>query len=348
MTFSRRGDGLPAEQDSFLDIVANLVGILIILVVVFGAQIGATLTGQSDQQASELEASVLRHRDALDQAKSRLSRYLGEQEEWEEVSVRQAQLIEQKRLQRHLAIQQIGFIQAELDSREQQLSENERQRLRLQRELRDEVNAVTELERRLETIRVASVEEVTARSKEIIEHYPTPIAKTVFEQEVHFQLQANRLVHVPFDELFQKLRSTWEVHAATLPVWRSTTETLGPIAGFRLQYELASQSRVVPTANGQAVSREVGVQRFWLLPTQVGMGETLEEALGGQSRFLQELQRHSPENTTLSVWVYPDSYLTFMELRKFLISKGYRVAVWPLTADQKISSSPNGLRSSAQ
>jgi hypothetical protein len=64
--------------------------------------------------------------------------------------------------------------------------------------------------------------------------------------------------------------------------------------------------------------------------------------------LLAVLKKYPPADTTLSIWVYPESYASFLDLRKVLTKRGYRVAVWPLTQDQRISGSPDGLRATAQ
>ena len=66
---SRRGQDAAAGEDSFLDIVANLVGVLIILVVVVGAKAGTRIQevveqpaeGQSLTELQEKHEKARRH-----------------------------------------------------------------------------------------------------------------------------------------------------------------------------------------------------------------------------------------------------------------------------------------------
>lgn len=347
---SRRRAGPPMEQDSFLDIVANLVGILIILVVVFGAQIGETLSGRSSPELQEAEAALASQQTSLQRYQVELQQREAEYNDWQKAVVQQEALIEQRRMERHLALQQLQAIHLQVEQQTAALSSEQQERVRLQQALAKQAAEIEQKTKTLQTIRLAAAEivEEDETTPTVIEHYPTPIAQTVFGQEVHFQLRDNRVVWVPFDELVQRLRATWETHAENLPVGRTTTETLGPISNFRLQYELISQEKPVPTANGMVTTRVVSLQRFWLLPVQAGLGEAVEAALLPESDLMRVLQKYPPGDTTLSVWVYPESYESFLELRKVLTKRGYRVAVWPLTADQRISGSPDGLRATAQ
>jgi hypothetical protein len=338
----------PMEQDSFLDIVANLVGILIILVVVFGAQIGQTISHTSAPAVQEAHEALQEQRQELVERQHVLTQRDAEYRDWQSVMDQQAVLIQQRQLERHLAIQQLALVQAEVQEKVESLSQQQQAELELRKTLARQTTELAELEQTLESVQLASLEEDVKPELEIIEHYPTPIAQTVFGREVHFHLRDNKILFVPFDELVQRLRATWETHAEELPVGQTTTETLEPMGSFRLQYELRSDEKTLPTANGMVMSRVVALQRFWLLPVQSGLGEPMEQAVGSDSQFAATIKRYSPNDTTVSIWVYPESYTSFLELRKILIKQGYRVAVWPLTPDQRISGSPDGLRATAQ
>jgi hypothetical protein len=341
-------DGVSMEQDSFLDIVANLVGILIILVVIFGAQIGETLTSQLSPEASETLATLEQQRGQLVDRQIVLQQREAEYQEWQSVMVQQEALIEQRRLERHIALQQLATIQNEVDAKIATLSQKQQDEVRLRTQLARQASEVQQLTQAIDAVQQASLEETIEAEPEIIEHYPTPIAQTVFGREVHFHLRDDKIVYVPFDELVQRLRATWETHAEQLPIGQTTTETIGPIGDFRLQYELGSEEKNLPTANGMIMTRVVALNRFWLLPIQAGLGEPVEQALATDSQFMASVKKFGPEDTTVSIWVYPESYGSFLEIRKHLTKQGYRVAVWPLTAEQKISGSPDGLRATAQ
>ena len=44
----------------------------------------------------------------------------------------------------------------------------------------------------------------------VLKHLPTPLAKTVFGQEVHFRLLDGRLAYVPLNELVDILSAQWQ------------------------------------------------------------------------------------------------------------------------------------------
>ena len=61
-----------------------------------------------------------------------------------------------------------------------------------------------------------------------------------------------------------------------------------------------------------------------------------------------ELAGRVPGTTTITVWVYPDSFAAFRQLKEHLYAKGYATAARPLPHDKPITGGPGGSRSNAQ
>ena len=125
--------------------------------------------------------------------------------------------------------------------------------------------------------------ERTETSVTILKHRPTPLAKTVFGKEVHFRLQAGRIVYVPIDELVEMFQSEAKEKAWKLKQAPRITETVGPYRGFHLQYTLKRGSYTVETRAGSVQQSLVELDHFILIPVQEGMGETIEQALRPES-----------------------------------------------------------------
>ena len=77
-------------------------------------------------------------------------------------------------------------------------------------------------------------------------------------------------------------------------------------------------------------------------------GPPLSEALRDGSGFLERLSGHDPNRTTVTVWVYPDSFNEFRALKAELFRRGYLAAGRPMPAGHPIGGSPDGSRSAAQ
>ena len=328
-------------QDSFLDIIANLVGILIILVVVVGAQAQKSwIKAEPDEddiaQVEEMKVN-------LKNTTATASKLTADNRLLEEQIDREVKLGTQLAKQRHRMLVQQEIIKEKISQKKDQLD--------TQRQLQFDKNVKkASLETELAEIEteINAVKTVAAPKTETIEHYPTPIAKTVFSDEVHFRLSEGKLSYVPMDELSGLMKTEWRVKAEKLQHSPTTLETIGPIDGFRMQYELESVSVMRSTEFGEAVHQVVRLSRFVLFPVIDGAGETVSQAFQENSEFRQKIEQRPAGKTTVSVWAYPDSFSQFNELKKWLRNEGYQTACWPLTEGSLISGGPNGFRTSAQ
>jgi hypothetical protein len=61
-----------------------------------------------------------------------------------------------------------------------------------------------------------------------------------------------------------------------------------------------------------------------------------------------ELASRKPRETVVTVWVYPDSFEKFRQLKAQLFAEGFLCAARPLPEGVRIGASPQGTRSSAQ
>ncbi|MGI9518132.1 MAG: hypothetical protein ACR2NP_13845 [Pirellulaceae bacterium] len=327
-------------EDSFLDIVANLVGVLIILVVVVGANAGSKIRAIAISEVDRAELDQLqqeyktaaRHATSLHHDNHDLeNRVLVEQ--------RLADLRESERNQLLIDVQ---MMRDRLDQRKQDLTDE-------QQAVLDQSDLLATLQDRWRTLdsQFTSLKNVST-TNETIDHYPTPIAKTVFSDEIHFRIRGGKLVHVPMNELVDRMRNEWQEKARKLEVADETIETVGPVADFRLQYHLQAEERRVTTPYGDTTERVTSFTRFILVPVNEDIGETMDIALEDHSAFRNWIDLQPPQKTTVSVWVYPDSFGEFNQLKKWLYERGFKTACWPLSAHNPISGGPSGYRSSAQ
>ncbi len=338
--FRKTVDGSPPGEESFLDIVANLVGVLIILVVVVGVNAGSRLSEPATAEVDDGE--VTRLETGLESARRTAGSLLADHRDLEQKIVLEGRLAEQRAQARQQMLVVIESARRKLEAQTTALSSNERERIELAAR-RDE------LQRRLREAR-SGVEalSVEANRRQVIEHFPTPIAKTVFSDEVHFRLREGRLVYVPMNELVEIMRNEWQEKARKLETARQTLETVGPVGDFRLQYQLDVEDETQQTGYGPVSRRTPGFTRFVMVPVRESIGAPLDEALSEDSEFRRRLDEWNPEKTTISVWVYPDSFGEFNRLKQWLYERGFRTACWPLSGNSPISGGPGGYRSTAQ
>jgi hypothetical protein len=326
-------------QDSFLDIVANLVGILIILVIVIGAQ----ATDAMVEAAPTIAPAVAPEPDVdLAAAQSAVDAVARDIHQIDAKIKRQEIEVLYRSKERDKMLEVVTRIEQRLEQRRAELDDTHRQRLDASREL---MAARMEMED-LKASRQAL--ESDASPENVIEHLPTPMAKTVFGKEVHFRLSQGRLTYVPWDELVEQLKQD-----APQKVWKlkdvpRISETLGPERGFRMHYTLRRSSLVDPMSGARVMRQTVELDRFVLVPVREGLGEPLSLALSDGSEFRSILGQYNPDRTTVTVWVYPDSFNEFRQLKASLFQRGYLAAGRPMPDGQPIGGSPQGTRSAAQ
>lgn len=332
---SRKQDNNMPGEDSFLDIVANLVGILIILIVVVGAQATASWMQQ------EPNAELVSAKETVEQeikVRTDHARNMKLENDELHAKIRSEQAItKQLAANRQKLLTVLDSAKRELDSRTEEL-ETERQ---IQLELASEVNALKHEIREVQ-YQFTAVSNQSQTNVQTIKHYPTPIAKTVFSDEIHFQILGGRITHVPLADLVDAMKVEWRDKAEELERTNKVWETVGPIGNYRLHYLLTS----IPDQNGSPSGRGVRFDGFQLQAIRKNSGETVEQALAENSQFGRTLSRLLPSKTTVSFWVYPDGFEDLVVIRDALREQGYQTASWPLEFGRPISGGPNGFRTS--
>lgn len=363
-------------QDSFLDIVANLVGILIILVVVVSAQAGSA--NKQPQANLDLEQKVSQLEQDLSRSSDTVAKLQTDNQQLETRIIEENQLAASLTEKRHAMLVQLGIVKKQiakkrvenkhaiaLQNRKQELARQQhavvkanheaaiaKQKEAVEKRIRIEIEleaARRDLESQLDEIqRELNAVQVSQPKTETIDHFPSPIAKTVFAEEVHFRLADGRLSYVPMDELIATMKSEWKVKSEKLQQADRTIETVGPISNYRLQYELSAHYVKRRTQYGEETGRSVKFKQFTIYPLAGQFGEDVETAIRPGSAFQKRLSRHQTANTTVSIWVYPDSFADHNRIKSWLHENGFQVASWPLQNGKRISGGPDGFKTSAQ
>jgi hypothetical protein len=336
-TKNKQFDNAPG-QDTFLDVVANLVGILIILIMVIGAQAtDAMIDAEPDEDEPPAAAAI--DPEAVRRAASAVEsdiHAIDAKIKRQELEIAYRRTERDKMLQVMMGVeQQFEQQRAGLDAEQQQHLQATRELLAAQAELED-----------LKAQRSALENDRPA--KNVIEHLPTPLAKTVFGTELHFRLLQGRVTYIPWDDLVAKLKEDAPKNVAKLKDATQVTETLGPIGGFRMKYTLRRVQQLTPAGGGMAVQQRVELDRFTLVPIRDDLGEPLQQAMSEGSEFRDLLKRLDPDRTTVTVWVYPDSFDQFRTLKAELFRRGFLTAGRPLPEGHPIGGSPDGSRSVSQ
>ncbi|MFI4876040.1 MAG: hypothetical protein ACIALR_11900 [Blastopirellula sp. JB062] len=333
----RSRDASEPSLDSFLDVVTNLVGILIILIMVISITAHEAIT---DAKAAPVETPSVEPQDS-----GSLEEAIALQSELAQID-RQREAVRQELRQKFADRNQMQFLltaaNTAIEKKRDELGAAQQEDFDLNRRLlaeKEKLNDVYDTLESLENFQPESIE---------LKHYPTPMAKTVFGREEHFRLRNGRITFVPLNSLVDSLKADAERSAPQLRETNSLTRTVGPHDGFYCRYVLRRSAYTVDTKMGAARRDVVELDHFILVPVREEMGEPFEQALQPNSEFMERLAACDPQRTTITIWAYPDSFEEFRRLKLLLVERGFATAGRPLPADHPIGGSPDGSRSSAE
>jgi hypothetical protein len=320
-----------AGQDSFLDVVTNIVGILIILVMVVGGrvqQIVLTAPPATSSRVQGLEEEV----ELLDQKVALAESEVHELAVQGRTVATAAAFAGEARLQLATAVSaatlEVERVKQETDVVKVKAAESAARR----KELEAEVERCT--------LEAEGLAHMPATTKEVLA-YPTPVGRTVNGEEIHFRLGEGRIAFIPIEDLFELAKSQTRRHSGSLAEMASRIESVGPVQGFSLDYVIEAK---VDQSRGQVLIRS----REWVVrPVGTGAGETSEEALSPHSKFRLILAAVTPE-TTVTLWCYPDSFDVYRKVREELHRQGIPAACRPMPEGAPIGGSTEGSKSVVQ
>lgn len=346
---TQRTREIPFSFDSFLDVVANVVGIIIrlILVVWVGARSydsvkNAALADKSAKVSADLaaiekitdpmELELVKHRQELERSQARLLEQLRElqdnQEKSKQVEGRLGTLLAQYR---GLEQEQAGVEQAaagqerNYQGAELTLAELRQRREKLSAEIRD-------------------VERMPTPKKVL--RYRTPVSKPVHSEEFFFECRQGRVTFIDVSSLVADMRQAVEQNVDALRNQWEYTDVTAVVGAFRLRYTIDRQRDFTetlgggaPDPNGRIIPRLVG----WVAePLASPRGETPGEALAEGSQFRQVVDRLDPQTSVVTFWIYSDSFALYRQLRDYLCDHDVVVAGRPLPEGYPIACSRRG------
>jgi hypothetical protein len=345
----RRGREIAFSFDSFLDVVANVVGMIIRLILVVwvgarsytGFQLPATFAtaepaavqSPPDPLVSELE----QRRRELALVQNRLSdqlRLLADVRGKDDVPTKEWVGLD---VRRHKLEAEQATLEGEAEkngqlARAAALSETElRER---SRRLMDEIKAIDKLPPVKRTFQ-----------------YKTPISQPVQAEELLFECRDGRVSFIDVGGMLREARGLMRDKGEDL---RSRWETEGvtePIGAFRLHYTIERERDGLAfgsTPDGKGNFR-YGMTGWVVEPISPTRGETADAALAPESDFRRIVDAVDPMTTVVTFWVYPESFRAFRRLRDYLYDREVVVAGRPLPNGAPImASSKNGTRSRGQ
>ena len=363
-----RGDDIEFGSDSFLDVVANIVGILIILIVVAGIKAGA-----APVTAARVAAYLQKHPVPVPAAHTVAPTPATPAKPKPAAPVARPPLIipRSPELVREAENLKSEFTTLEADSKasETQIqttshdeNEIERRIAKVKRAIEEELNGfkhekelLAEAESKLEhdksglmqlEVDVQKVESQKTPPQKL-EHRLTPLSRMIQGKELHYQLLNNRVAYLPIQELMERMRLGIAEKRSRLFRDGAQRGEVGPVAGFRMEYLVRVKRLSTIEELREGSSMTVELSKWQLNPEPDLDSEGIDEALKPGSDFLRYL-RGADAETTITLWVYPDSFELYRKLQEFAHRENFTVAARPLPMGIPIAGSPQGSRSAGQ
>ena len=363
-------------SDSFLDVLANMVGILIILIVIAGvrfsnppppseAQIASARSKSGTRPTSKRKPTPLEIVDIDIDHTADIPTQPAAEPEPDPVEP-PAEIADELQLlatqNQHLADEAekeqatLRVLLSTAASTRDELTQEEQKLVKQAAELRRNQIRLAHMESILNQKKESmtgllaefeQAQKAPAATKEV-RHRLTPISQTIVGEEVHFRVCQDRVAVIPLTHLVERLKTQVDRQKEWLAKFRRHQGSIGPVDGFSLTYVVERQSLSVADElrYGAGVYR-IGVSAWQVVPEPDLEAETAEQALKRGSKFARALQS-VPSSASLTFWVYPDSYALFRKLQATAHAEGFIVSARPLPEGVPIAGSPQGSRSAGQ
>lgn len=372
----------PASQgfgsDSFLDVLCNMVGILVILIVIAGMKVSRAPVVLPDDVGKVEPAPHTTLDDPIDLGEPATMTWAVEAPPPEIPDLppppqpaKLAPLDPPKELVGESSSLQADIVAltAQLEETEtsaQSIADRTTETDKLVSQLREQVNAASVDKDSLAQLAIAEQQDLaslksrlttleselrvareTAPKVKVLKHTTTPVSRFVSGPEVHLRLSQNKVSVVPIEILVERLQAQIQRQRDFLLSREYYESSVGPIDGYKMEFTL-ERAKATPVEELNMMRMiKMEVTGWTVRPDQGLLEETAEQALKPGSNFLRTIETAGP-SATLTFWVYSDSFDAQRQLQDFAQSKGWRVASRPLPDGIPIAGSPKGSKSLAQ
>jgi hypothetical protein len=334
-------------QDSFVDVVTNLVGILIVLVLIVGVRVKPAWRASQAASSEPTGADPAIAAKTADDAKAAAAKELtGLKATADRVErdvrqiARQVAAVDgelaQRAAERDQVATSIAAAEHQIDERRSKLAGGAREEFDLKRQAAGLENDLQESQNELQRAKNAPSPVAELR------HYMTPLSRTVFGKEAQFRLGDHRIAYIPIEELAERAKTEIHADGGSPNELTDHIHVVGPFGGFTMEFTMTME----PGPERGQYAFELKEARFLPVPGQTG--ETTDEALGPDSEFRRHLNTLDRQQTTVTIWVYPESFPDYRRINDELYRLGFAVAARPWPTGVPVMASNHGTRSAAQ
>ncbi len=350
--------------DSFLDVVANVVGIILRLILVAwaGARLykgppppppaplpvleeTLTLPDPHDPLTDEVEQQRL----LLIKIQADLVEHLQQnKQKSQEKETLKGQIVSVA--QQRQALEKELAEQRRLADQEQQWAQQQLQELTRQQEQEAQKLSLSLGEIRSRGLKLIQEMEELKKKPSLKQalRYRTPVSKPLQVEELFWECRNGRVTLLDVGTMLKEFNRGVADRGAELRTNGMLRGMTAPVGAFRLSVVLErangdGSGRTLLSPNGDTYS--IGWEA---IPIVVERGETLEKALQPDSQFRRIIDNLEPNETAVTFWVYEDSFSLYRKLRDYLHEKDIVVAGRPLQIGSPMAAGRNGSRSRGQ
>ncbi len=329
-------------DDSFLDIVANLVGVMIILVVVLGVQSSKFVKASLDKTAADEIHKTLAEPTRVAEA------YLQEVQKHEKELALYGMETQYREIERNKVLENNLILKEKINQLTASLDESRKQQI-------ENFQVVTELEQKRNQLSIVLNDALSVANSEnnapiVLQHLPTPMARTVFTKELHLMVKQGRIAVIPWDPLVDALKKRVSnmVNSSSSSRKDRIRDQLGPIDGFIMEFSLVRKRGLMSNGYAQSIGELLSLEKFEIDATDEVVFESVAQAMSDGGRLAIELTRYNARDIVPTAWVYPDSFDAYRELKDVLFQRGFLSAARPIPEGVRIGAAPTGTKSVAQ
>jgi hypothetical protein len=324
---------IPFSFDSFLDVVANVVGIILRLIIVAWAA-GRTYHGPpppAPPPQPTFDEPV-----ALPEPTDPLAPEL--EKERRDLALAQARLLEETRKWegvRRLRAAAVGEV-TDLVSRRQELEKAARA-TRPDEGTRPAL-PLTEIAARSKSIaeEIAALKQAPSLKQTL--RYRTPVSQALQSEELMFECSGGRVTLIDVGALVEEAGQSVRAKGPALKDMWDFSEATPAVGAFRLRFRVERE----------ATSSRLTLAEWIVEPVAAARGEPADIALAPGSAFRKVVDSLDPQQTAVTFWVYPDSFALYRKLRDLLHERDLVVAGRPLPDGVPIRSTKHGSASRGQ
>ena len=340
--------------DSFLDVVANVVGIILRLILVAWAGAKA-YKGPPPPPPPPLP--VLESLATLPAPKDPLGDDLDQQRQL--LLQAQAQLLEHMKLWKET--------DKERGKTREQVALLAEQRKKLEDERKALLEKTLLLEPESSSTVALTLQEFQKRSQQLLLQidelrkspsvkqalrYRTPVSHPVQTEEIHLECLHGRVTVIDVGGLEEAIQREARDKIDQLKTQWEVSDVTSAIGEFRLRYVLMRErdefNKGSPLPPDPQAGYRYGVAGWEAIPLHNVRGETVEQALKPGSEFRRLMDHIEANQTAVTFWVYSDSYPEYRRLRDFLHGRDIVVAARPMLPGAPIAASRSGSASRGQ